>query len=62
MAAMDNGSGCGNDVKDASITMATMLVRRGHGNNGKDSKRAIMTGNNQPAQQKDMGVDKRSGV
>ena len=51
--------------KDAStITVTTPVLRgRWHGrNNGKDaSNRGNATGNNQPAQQKDERVDKRSG-
>jgi len=51
--------------KDASATMATTPVQQGcwrwH-NNGKDaSNRGNVTSNNQPAQQKDERVDKRSG-
>ncbi len=71
---MDDGSVGGNDGKDASAMTAMMPVQQGrwhghnngcwHGhNNGKDaSNRGNVLGNNQPAQQKDKRVDKRSGV
>ena len=52
--------------KDASATTAMMSVRRGRWrgrNDGKDaSNRGNVTSNNQPAQQKDERVDKRSGL
>ena len=51
--------------KDAGAITVTMPVQQGrwHGcNDGKDaSNRDNMTGNNQPAKQKDERADKRSG-
>jgi hypothetical protein len=65
-AAIDNGSVCGNDGKDASATTAMMPVQQGHWhghNNGENtSNRGNMLCNNQPAQRKDERADKRSGV
>ncbi len=66
MAMMENGSVGSNDGKDASATMAMMPVQRGHWhgpNNGKEaSNRDNVLDNNQPAQQKEERVHKRSGV
>ncbi len=66
MAAMDDGSVGGNNGKDASAMTAMMPMQQGRWyghNNGKDaSNKGNVIGNNQPAQQKDERVDKRSGV
>jgi hypothetical protein len=66
MVAMDDDSVGVDNGKDASATMAMMPVQqgcwRGH-NNGEDtSNRGNVLGNNQPAQQMDKRVDKKSRV
>ncbi len=66
MGAMEAGSVGGNNCKDASTTMVMIPVQQEHWyghNNYKDAiKRDNVFGNNQPGQQKDKRVDKRSGV